>query len=196
MLRITELKLPINHAEADLADALVARLEIKPETFNVDEIIASAIKSVAPLAEGQSISLELDIADDLGAAYSDRQRLRQCLVSVLSNACRLAPGGMVKLRAHRQTTPTGDLLRFEVSDTGAAMTEAQLAHAFEPFVAPDLRGAHRLGGAGLGLAITRKLIGLLGGTIQATSTQGQGSIFVLTAPVLVDDAAGAAQNAA
>jgi signal transduction histidine kinase len=74
-----------------------------------------------------------------------------------------------------------------VRDNGAGMTAAQLARAFEPFVEADPTISSRFGGTGIGLAMTRKLMDLLGGEIEATSTLGGGSCFVLTAPAIIEE---------
>ncbi|WP_395646202.1 ATP-binding protein [Terricaulis sp.] len=168
----------------DLSKLEVGRIEATPQAFKVDEMVVSAIDAVRAVAEDEHTKLNIEFSSDLGVAYTDQQRLRQCLVNVLSNCCRFAPGGEVSLSAARR----GELLHFEVRDNGRGMTAAELAQAFEPFVetAPDAPG--RFGSAGIGLAMTRKLMALLGGEIKATSHRHGGSCFVLEAPATLDDA--------
>ncbi|HVY84931.1 MAG TPA: CHASE4 domain-containing protein [Caulobacterales bacterium] len=170
----------------DLSKIEAGRLEITPASFAVGEMLDSVVDTVAPLLRQNGNRLAVDAGSDLGNAYSDELRLRQCLINLLSNAAKFTQQGEITLTARRLKTIGGDMLRFEVSDTGIGMTEAQLARVFEPFVQADADIARRFGGTGLGLAITRKLMALLGGSIDAKSAQGVGSTFVLTVPAVAD----------
>ena len=114
--------------------------------------------------------------------------MRQVLLNLLSNAIKFSDTGHVTLRALAvQPSATGAFakLRFEVADQGIGMNEAQLGRLFQPFEqVADLR--RREGGAGLGLAISRQLVRLMGGDIQVHSEQGEGSVFSfeVEAPIL------------
>lgn len=165
----------------DLSKLEVGRLEVTPEAFKVEEMVVSALDAVRSIADDERARLVVDVSPDLGVAYTDQQRLRQCLVNVLSNCCRFAPGGAVSLLVRRQS----DMLRFEVRDNGPGMTAAQLAQAFEPFVEAAAGASGRFGNAGIGLAMTRKLMTLLGGEIEATSQAG-GTCFVLVVPATIE----------
>jgi signal transduction histidine kinase len=169
----------------DLSKIEVGRLEMRLESFKVEEMLERALSGVQPLADSQSAVLELTSHGDLGVAYSDEFRVRQCVINVLATACKFAPNGAVSLHASRDE----EHLRFEISDTGVGLTPAQLEYAFEPFQRGGASVAATIGGASLGLAMTRKLLTLLGGQINVTSVTGQGSTFVLVLPVVADDAA-------
>jgi signal transduction histidine kinase len=174
----------------DLSKIEVGRLEMRLEAFKVEEMLERALGGVHPLAASENITLELSTEGDLGAAYSDEFRLRQCLINVLATACKFAPNGRVSLRASRDT----EQLRFEIRDTGPGLTSDQLLYAFEPFQRAGASIAATIGGASLGLAMTRKLLTLLGGHIEVTSRPGEGSAFVITAPVVAEDAPGQAPH--
>jgi signal transduction histidine kinase len=169
------------------------RLELRPEAFRVDEMLRSAIDAATPLAAAQGNVIRLDLGEDLGVAYTDHVRLRQSLVNVLGHACKRSHDGVVRLRIERNTGADGDMLRFEVSDSGPLLTKPQIEALFEPFVhVPDVPG----GGARLGLAVTRKLLTMMGGRIDIHNKLGRGCLFVVTTPAQMMDATSASQAAA
>ncbi len=178
----------------DLSKIEAGRLEMTPSAFTVKEVIDSVADAVRPLARENANLLTLDLPPDLGVAYLDEMRLRQCLINVLANACKFTRGGHVVMQVRRVDNGAHGVLRFVVRDTGIGMTPEQLGRLFEPFVQADQSISRRYGGTGLGLAITRKIMTLLGGTIEATSVEGEGSVFVLTAPIIVDEAAALSQS--
>jgi len=105
-------------------------------------------------------------------------RLRQILLSLLSNACKFTKQGEVKLRAHRVRNGR-DWIEMAVADSGIGMTAEQQAKLFEEFSQADKTTAQRFGGTGLGLAITRKLARMMGGDVTVTSEPGKGSVFTV-----------------
>ena len=100
-------------------------------------------------------------------------RLRQILLNLLSNACKFAKAGEVKLAARKVSNGSG-FVEFAVSDTGIGMTAEQQAKLFEEFRQADATTAQRFGGTGLGLAITRKLARMMGGEVTVASDPGKG----------------------
>jgi signal transduction histidine kinase len=109
------------------------------------------------------------------AVRADRTRLKQVLLNLLSNGIKYnRPGGAVTLRAR----PAEDAVLIEVADTGVGIAGEHLARLFEPFQ----RGAHSqssIEGTGIGLAVSRSLVELMGGRIDALSTPGKGSLFTV-----------------
>lgn len=178
----------------DLSKIEAGRLDLRCESFDVAEMVAAAAKLADPHAAALGTKLSVEVRGDLGVAYTDRRRLRQCLTNILTNACRLAEGGEVRLIARRERLASGDVLRFLIHDDGAPITAAQLARAFEPFAELDPALSKRLGGAGLGLTITRKVLTLLGGGLDAHSLGDAGRSFVLTAPALFEETLNGTQN--
>ena len=128
-------------------------------------------------AEGIALTTEL-IAEIPEALKSDYGRLRQVLVNLVGNAIKFTDQGGVKLRVQCLKSVAGRArLRFEVQDTGTGISTEDIARLFQPFTQVDSSGARRRGGAGLGLAISKRIVELMGGTIGVTSVPGQGSIF-------------------
>jgi signal transduction histidine kinase len=171
----------------DLSKIEVGRLEVRPESFRVDEMMQGAAGSLASVAEENGVTLDVQTDGDLGLAYSDQNRLRQGLVNVLTYACSVSTvDSVVTLRAARVKDGDGEILRFEIQDSSEGLTEEQLQRAFEPFNS-DALAAEGFAGSSLALAVTRKLVTLLGGSLDASSTPGKGTQFVLRIPALMED---------
>ena len=113
--------------------------------------------------------------------HGDRKRLRQALVNYLSNAVKFTERGQITLRCNTlEKRETDYLVQFEVEDTGAGISPDDLGRLFQSFEQADNSATRKHGGAGLGLAITRRIAELMGGTAGARSEPGKGSTFWLT----------------
>ncbi len=111
----------------------------------------------------------------LRAFYTDRTKLKQSLLNLLSNAAKFTQEGRVRL----EVRPADFEICFIVSDTGIGMTGEQLGRLFQAFSQADSSTTKRYGGTGLGLAITKRFCEMLGGRIAVESTPGQGSTFTI-----------------
>ncbi len=140
---------------------------LRRKKFDVRAAVIQTLDTIHPLAQKTGNRVEVDLADDLGVAYTDSVKLSQCLLNLMTNACKFTKGGDVKLAARREN----DRLVFEISDTGIGMTETQTAQIFQPFMQADGMTTHRFGGTGLGLAITRRLVQLLAATSASSARQ-------------------------
>lgn len=174
-------------------------VEIDPVPFSLRGLMEQVVSLFAPEAQRKRLQLCFDIHPSLASGYvADVARIRQVLNNLLSNAVKFTPAGRVSL----QVGPgDGDVpaLRFEVVDSGIGMSDAQLAQAFEPFTQADAGITRRFGGSGLGLSLCRQLAALLGGSVDAESNEGSGSVFRFTVPVsnvptMIDAAALAGQR--
>lgn len=164
----------------DLARIDEARLELYPVEVDLPAFLQVVCDVIRVKAEEKRLNFVYEAAPDLpSAVFIDEKRLRQVLFNLLSNAIRFSDAGQVTLRARAVAPAAGSTtggLRFEVEDKGIGMNEAQLARLFQPF-AQVAEQQRREGGAGLGLAISRQLVRLMGGDIQVHSREGQGSVF-------------------
>ena len=164
----------------DLARIDKARLELHPAEVDLPEFLQVVCDIMRVKAQDKRLTLAYEAAANLPAVvFIDEKRLRQVLLNLLSNAIKFSDAGCVTLRATAaQPTPGGGAgrLQFEIEDQGIGMNEAQLARLFQPF-AQVAELQRREGGAGLGLAISRQLVRLMGGDIQVHSREGQGSVF-------------------
>jgi signal transduction histidine kinase/CheY-like chemotaxis protein len=145
------------------------------ETVALAEVLAECEAMIAPLARQRDVALRI-LAEAPLAVLADRTRLKQVLLNLLSNAVKYnRQGGSVTLDCLRTD---GGRVQLAVSDTGIGMDEQQMRALFQPF--------NRLGqeagteeGTGIGLVVTKRLVGLMGGTLGASSVAGAGSVFWL-----------------
>jgi signal transduction histidine kinase len=150
------------------------------EEFPFEPLAREVIEELEPIAQAGGLELCLEVPS-AATAWSDRMRLRQVLLNLISNAIKFTPsGGRAWLRA--SSGPDG--LHIEVSDTGVGMAANQLQRIFDEFVQIEEGTTRRHDGTGLGLALSRRLADLMGGRLTVTSSVGQGSTFRLALPAV------------
>jgi PAS domain S-box-containing protein len=166
----------------DLSRLTSGKLRLAPAPVLIEEVARSALDVVRPSARAKLISLEGDIPDDLGRCLLDAARFKQILWNLLSNATKFTPErGRVTLRLRRRAVA----LEAEVSDNGIGIDPTFMPHVFERFRQADMGETRRHAGLGIGLALTRHLVELQGGTIEAVSAgHGQGALFRVCLPWL------------
>jgi adenylate cyclase len=166
--------LDLSKVEAGRMDVFIEDVEIVPLLEEVHAIIV-------PLADKNGNVTEFQMAENLGTMRTDRTKLKQSLLNILSNASKFTNNGRLTLVADRFERERS-MVRFAISDTGIGMTEEQLGRLFEAFSQADVSTTKKYGGTGLGLAITRHFCQLLGGEITVNSRPGEGSTFTITLP--------------
>ncbi len=174
----------------DLSKIEADQLEVVAEPFELPGSIERVLGSVRPQAERKGLTLVAEVAPALGQMVSDRRRVEQIMLNLVSNALKFTDRGGVTVHAERleawpapPTQVACPALRLRVEDTGIGIKAEDLATLFQPFRQLDTGLARQHEGTGLGLAICRRLATLLGGEITATSEWGKGSRFVLTLPL-------------
>jgi signal transduction histidine kinase len=120
--------------------------------------------------------------------HSDSTRVCQVLLNLLSNAFKFTERGTVVLDLERDAENEDDWLMVKVIDNGSGMSEEQMAQLFQEFMPTDSPTTRHHGGAGLGLAISRRLCRLLGGDIQVKSKLGTGTTFTVRLPLMAPEA--------
>ncbi len=163
----------------DLAKIEAGRMEAYAETFKLDEILRVATTTVEPLLKTGQVKLVTEIAPDIPPLKTDRDKLKQSVLNLLSNAAKFTEKGEIKVAAWRDD----GMLKLAVSDTGIGMKQDALAMIFEEFRQADMSSTRKYGGTGLGLAIVKKFIILMGGDIVVESEVGKGSKFTITLPM-------------
>jgi PAS domain S-box-containing protein len=163
----------------DISRVESGRIELHTEVVRVDTLVESIIHSMQPLASANANKLLLQIAPGVGLACVDVTRLRQVILNLIGNAIKFTRNGEVEV----SLSCNEDRLQITVADTGIGMTTEQLERVFEPFEQADRSIARRFGGSGLGLTISRQLLNLMGGQIEATSDIHCGSVFTVSLPV-------------
>jgi PAS domain S-box-containing protein len=151
--------------------------EMTVEHVRAEEVAAQAVASMESLAIARQLRLELH-ADGRTSISTDVGKLRQILVSLISNAIKFTDAGGVDVRVI-----TGDdSVRFEIIDSGIGLSPDQIQRVFEPFWQAEPPTTRRAGGTGLGLSVARRYARLLGGDITARSESDGGATFVLELP--------------
>lgn len=154
------------------------RVEMVPDVFNLPELVASvASLNKAAAAEHQT---ELRTVIDPAVprnVLGDAGRIRQVLGNLVANAVKFTDSGSITVSAR---AGADDRVLLEVVDTGVGIAAADLERVFEPFVQIDSSPGRRFAGTGLGLAISRRLVELMGGSIELVSTPGVGSTFTVS----------------
>ena len=176
-----------NHLLAVINDILdisrieAGKLQIDETEFFLNDLIRDVTDIVGQSAVDKGLLLRIDVGDAPQEVRGDRKRLRQALVNYLSNAVKFAERGKITLRCHTLERREKDsLVQFEVEDTGTGIPPDDLVRLFQSFEQADNSATRKHGGAGLGLAITKRIAELMGGTAGARSEPGKGSTFWLT----------------
>ena len=177
----------------DLARSDAGRLTIKPSPTDAGPLVEDAVRTIRSQTEAKGQSLHLRVEPNLPQINVDRDRIRQVLVNLLTNAHEYSPeGAAIAVTAERDDAE----VQIAVSDDGPGMAEDQLEHIFERFTRGDAGLTQHVGGTGLGLAISKSLVELHGGRIEAASVQGRGSRFCVWLPTGSAHPDGAAIQAA
>ncbi|MBI4782211.1 MAG: ATP-binding protein [Oscillatoriophycideae cyanobacterium NC_groundwater_1537_Pr4_S-0.65um_50_18] len=166
----------------DLSKIEADRMTFNPETFDIYVLIQEITTTIRPLVQKNDNLLKVECSSELGTMHSDVIKVRQCLLNLLSNACKFTHQGTITITVNRSTQAEKELITFRVSDTGIGMTQEHLEKLFKPFTQADASTTRKYGGTGLGLAITRKLCERMGGIVTVDSTIDQGSTFTIYLP--------------
>ena len=160
----------------DLTRIESGQLAVTLAALPLAPLLADCVEFVRAQADAAGVVLHFDAEDTPWSARADATRLRQVVLNLLGNGIKYnRAGGSVRLRVRADR----ELVVLLVSDTGVGIAAADLPTLFEPFH----RGAHQhsaIEGAGIGLAVTRSLVELMGGRIDVVSVPGQGSTFSVT----------------
>lgn len=171
----------------DMSRIVSGKVRLKRENVDVVKLVSDVVDGVRPAAEAKRIGIEISVASELHPIYCDANRFQQIIWNLLSNAVKFTPAdGSVFVTVAESPQE----LRIDVRDTGQGITPDFLPNLFQRFRQEDGSIARRHGGLGLGLAITKNLIELHGGTIEAHSPgEGKGSTFAIRLPRSAGDPA-------
>jgi PAS domain S-box-containing protein len=164
----------------DIARIESGKMPIQVERVEVPELIDEVMTEVEPLIDGTSLVVSRTLAPSIPEIHTDRQKVKQIILNLLSNALKFTPQGSVSivLDYHAEA----EEIAVAVADTGIGISDENQKTIFEAFGQADSSYAKRHGGTGLGLSICRRLATTLGGRITLTSTLGEGSRFTLFLP--------------
>lgn len=162
----------------DISKIEAGRIDTYLETFPLRTVVDEAIITIEPQLKEKHLTLDVEVPEEL-QLHTDRKRLLQCLINLLSNGVKFTEQGGIRLTATEQD----GLMAIAVTDTGIGIAERDLPKLFEAFERLDTHLRVKVGGTGLGLYLTRKIAtDLLGGEVSVQSKAGQGSTFTLKIP--------------
>ncbi len=166
----------------DLSKIEAGKMEVLLERFSLPDLLKEVTATVTPLLHKNGSTLQVVCPAEVGVIQSDRVKLCQCLMNLLSNAAKFTHKGTITLQAGRELRNARPGYVITVRDTGIGMDAEARARIFEPFSQGDATTAKHFGGTGLGLAITRRFCQLMGGDVTVDSEKGVGSTFTIRIP--------------
>ncbi|KND55917.1 periplasmic sensor hybrid histidine kinase [Candidatus Paraburkholderia kirkii] len=174
------------HLEAQMRDLTdyarlgAGKLKLRMTVFDPLELLDSIVDANLPAASAKGLELRGDYAGERGPIESDAHRVRQIVTNLVTNAIKYTEAGSIDVHFER----TEKRLDTSVIDTGPGISREQLPLIFQEFTQLDSSSTRRFDGAGMGLAVVRGLVDLLGGRIEVSSEVGQGAAFRVSLPVI------------
>ncbi len=166
----------------DISKIEAGKMDLYLESFEVRSLVQEVTATIKPLVEKNSNSLSVHCASDAGVMNADLIKVRQSLFNLLSNAGKFTRNGTISLDVKRLKLATGDMIEFQVRDSGIGMTNEQLERLFQPFTQADSSTTRQFGGTGLGLSITKRFCEMMGGSVSVSSEVGHGTTFIVAIP--------------
>ena len=168
----------------DMAKIESGRMNLKPEWFKAHEVVDEVRSLTSTLASEKNLALFVeDDSDKDVEIYADSHRLRQVMINLVNNAIKFTePGGKIAIRADKKR---GKKVLITVKDNGLGIPEDKLEDIFNEFTQVDTSTTRKVGGTGLGLPISRRLIEMHGGRlwVESTGISGEGSTFFVELPI-------------
>ena len=163
----------------DITRIEAGRMPIQIVNFNLPDLVREVTTELEPIIAKSGLQVICKLPSDLPALRTDRQKVKQILVNLLSNALKFTPKGSITIKAQ---VAARQMVSVAVIDTGIGIPKGDQVKIFEDFRQVDQTPRRAYGGTGLGLSICRRLTVMLRGTLKVDSKLGHGSIFTLTLP--------------
>jgi len=172
----------------DFSKIEAGRMKIENSECSLPELMANVESLMRPMAKQKELEFNVIYAPEVSdKIITDAIKLRQCLINLISNAIKFTEKGKIDFIIKQTVIENKPFINFEVTDTGIGIPVEKQAGIFEAFTQADGSTTRKYGGTGLGLAVTRQLIKMLGGFISLVSKEGQGSTFTVTIPATITD---------
>lgn len=162
----------------DISKIEAGQLTLANSPFDLKDSLEKLVKLVAPLAEKKAVALQADLPDIDWTISADQRRVEQVVLNLLNNAIKFTESGEVQLACR----DNGDTLTLSFTDTGIGIRQEDIAGLFQPFHQLDSGLARKREGTGLGLSICKKILDMMGGSIEVQSSLGTGSTFTVHLP--------------
>ena len=159
------------------------RLSLQEESVDLAELVGDVVQQVSADAESRGITLVTPAGIPTQTFVSDPLRLRQIIGNLLGNGIKYSEQGKVELKVELVDDKAGPKLHIQVSDEGIGIAPQHLSLIFDDFYQVESSHSRRYDGLGIGLALTRRIVELMGGTVTCSSTFGVGSVFNVVVPV-------------
>ena len=164
----------------DITRIEAGRMPLNLSSFKIAALVEEVMSELEPIIKRSNLSVRATMPRTLPPLKSDRQKVKQIVLNLLSNALKFTPAGSVKITATYDAKDRA--IAIAVADTGVGIGPDDRVKVFEDFRQLDSSPARGYGGTGLGLSICRRLSQMLGGTIDLESEVGKGSTFTLRLP--------------
>jgi signal transduction histidine kinase len=165
----------------DISRIEAGKMPLHVSSFPIPTLIQEVLAELEPLIQRSKLSVRVETARKLRPIASDRAKVKQIVLNLVTNAIKFTPSGVVTVSARHD--PSVKEVEIAVRDTGIGIKTEDHERVFEDFRQADNSPAREYGGAGLGLAICRRLASMMEGRVDLQSAVGQGSTFTLTLPV-------------
>lgn len=167
------------------------KIELKPAPYSYSEFESTIKNMINPLCNNKDITFNFESFAFKKTIIVDHIRFNQIFFNLLSNSVKYTPvGGFITFEMEEYVEKDGHVtLNFLIADTGVGMTEGFMQHMYEPFSQENRNDSIKGQGSGLGLSIVKNMVDLMGGTIEVSSKQNEGTIFLikLTVPVAKEE---------
>ena len=174
----------------DISKIESGKLTLNPIIFSITESSKNLVNMLQPMIKEKNLYFEFNIENiDKDYLYADKTRLNQIYINILSNAVKYTPenGKVLVYLKQEESAKEGCVKQiFVVSDNGMGMTPEFMKTMYDSFSRQVDSRVNKIQGTGLGLAITKKMVDLMGGTIECTSEQGVGTTFTITIDLEID----------
>ncbi|MCZ2073845.1 MAG: response regulator [Bryobacterales bacterium] len=165
----------------DFSKIEAGKMTIESIPFQLRKVLSESLRLFECTLREKNLDVQFTVGEECPEwVRGDPTRLRQVIVNLVGNSVKFTPAGTIRLTAARLTS---DRVRFEVQDTGVGIAAEKIGLIFDAFTQADGSHTRQYGGTGLGLAITKRLVSLMGGTINARSELGCGSCFTFELPL-------------
>jgi signal transduction histidine kinase len=164
----------------DISRIEAGKMPLHASEFPIPELVAEVVAELDPIILRSKLKVSTELDPEATVLQSDRQKVKQIVLNLLSNALKFTPEGAITVTSRRRRTD--NTVAIAVKDTGIGIAPEDQSTIFEDFRQADSSPTREYGGAGLGLSICRRLASMLGGRITVESKVGSGSTFTLVLP--------------
>jgi signal transduction histidine kinase len=169
----------------DISKIEAGKMDIHVECVNIPILVEDIASVIQPLLDKNNNNLVVEHDNEITEMVTDKTKLQQTLLNLLSNANKFTENGTIKISINRDSKDEKNWIEFRVVDSGIGIKQESLGKLFKPFIQEDSSTTRKYGGTGLGLAISKRLSEILGGGIDVISKTGEGTTFIIRLPEVI-----------